>query len=194
MLNLVNPATGIGAPTFPLPPAVPVLDLASDECNSCTGEDERDLGDAPDSTNHFSVTMQAYAGVTAAFPTVRDLATGLPAGPFHRLLSQDSWLGDAVTNEEDADLLPDADLVTNLDPPTGVANRDGADDGVQFPVSLPPCQMTQFTYRMRVAAGTRDRYTNAWLDLNHNGQWGDTFTCQDQGQVYTVSEWVVLTA
>ncbi len=191
MLNLVNPATGIGVPTFPLPAAAAVLDLASDECNSCTGEDERDLGDAPDSTNHFSVTMQAYAGVAAAFPTVRDLATGLPAGPFHRLLSQDSWLGDAVTNEEDADLLPDADLVTNLDPPTDVANRDGADDGVQFPVSLPPCQMTQFTYRMRVASGIRDRYTNAWLDLNHNGQWGDTFTCQDQGQVHTVSEWVV---
>lgn len=189
MLHLVDPNTGLGVPTFPLP--VMVVDLASDECNSCTGKDERDLGDAPDSTNHFSAPMLAYPGVPAAFPSVRDLATGLPAGPFHRLLSQDSWLGDAVTHEEDADLPPDADLVTNLDPPLDIANRDGADDGVQFPISLPQCQLTQFTYRIRVATGVRDRYTNVWLDLNRNGQWGDTFTCQDQGQVHSVSEWVV---
>jgi hypothetical protein len=135
--------------------------------------------------------MTAYPGTTASFPSVRDIATGAPPGPFHRLLSQDSWLGAAVTDEEDADLLPDADLVTNIDPPTDTPDRDGADDGVQFPLSLPQCQLTQFTYQLTVNSGQRNRYTNAWIDLNRNGQWGDTFTCQDQGQTYTVSEWVV---
>jgi len=40
-----------------------------------------DLGDAPDSTNHFSLNMQAYgSGVQGRFPTVFDAATGLPHG------------------------------------------------------------------------------------------------------------------
>ena len=189
MLNQINPATGIGVPAFPIPAGM--LDLASDPCASCV-DDPPDLGDAPDSTNHTTATMTAYAGVTASFPTVRDIGTGAPPGPFHRLGSGDSWLGPAVTAEQDADQLPDADGVTNIDPLSDTSDRDGADDGVSFPISLPPCQTTSFNYVIRVLGGTRDRYTNVWFDFNRNGQWGDTFTCVDSSStVQTVHEWAV---
>lgn len=189
-LELINPNTGIGAVVMALPATV--LDLASDECNSCT-EGEPDVGDAPDSTNHNGLTMTAYPAINAAFPSVFDIATGLPPGPFHRLLSIDSLLGANVTSEKDADLLPDADLITNISPPVDLANRDGADDGVQAPLNLPACQLTQFNYILRVLNNTRNRYTNVWFDFNRNGQWGDQIQCTDPDtqQLVTVNEWAV---
>lgn len=42
-----------------------------------------DLGDAPDSSNHFGAPMLAYTGVPAAFPTVFDSPPGQPRGPKH---------------------------------------------------------------------------------------------------------------
>src|SRR5689334_18847464 len=89
-----------------------------------------DLGDAPDSTNHFGVGMAAYPAVLARYPTVFDPATGAPSGPLHINPAGNGWLGAAVSREADADLLPDADGVTNIDPPTNTANRDRFDDGV----------------------------------------------------------------
>jgi len=191
-LDLINPQTGIGAPTWMVPGAN-VVDLTSDECFSCI-EEGHDVGDAPDSTSHSANTsMTAYPGVTADFPSVIDLGTGFPPGPFHRLASQDSWLGESVTAEKDADLLPDDDLVTNILPPLDLADRDGADDGVLFPMNLPDCQMTQFQYVVTVLGGERDRYTNAWIDFNRNGHWGEQLQCVDPltQQLVTVDEWVV---
>lgn len=192
VLNLVNPQTGIGVavPMAGIP--INILDMASDECFSCA-EDDHDVGDAPDSTNHFSAPMLAYPAVQATFPSVLDLGTGIPPGPFHRLSSQDSWLGDGVNAEYDADWLPDADLVTNIGPLGDIADRDGLDDGVVFPLNLPACRMTQFNYVITVKNWTRYRYTNVWLDFNRNGQWGDQIQCidPDTQQLATVNEWAV---
>src|SRR3990172_3409409 len=189
--DLINPVTGIGASVFPIPIAIgSVWDLASDECFSCV-EAGHDVGDAPDSTTHFPNTpMTAYPGVNAAFPSVIDPGTGLPPGPFHRLLGEDSWLGQDVTAEKDADLLPDNDLVTNIDPPGDLADRDVADAGVLLPLNLPSCQMTQFQYIITVLSGTRNRYTNVWMDFNRNGQWGEQLQCVDPitQQLVTVNE------
>src|SRR5262245_24413515 len=117
----------------------------------------RDLGDAPDSTNHFGVAMTAYPGVPANFPTVFDPATGLPQGPLHFAPKADTWLGANVSGENDADLLPDADGVRNIIPPANNPDNDWFDDGV-FPVNpigikLPQCQQTNFNYIVTGAAG-----------------------------------------
>ena len=147
-----------------------------------------DLGDAPDSTNHFGVAMTAYPGVTALFPTVFDATTGLPVGPRH----QNNWplryhLGPSITNEREADIGPDADGINNIVPPTNNKNNDGADDGLTLPVSLPHCQTTTLTYSVTVlASGTTTAYFNAWLDYNRNGAWGDLLSCPG-----VVSEWAV---
>ncbi len=188
-LDLVNPTTGMGTPTWGILPWM--TDLASTPaCGECAVDEGRDFGDAPDSTNHFVTPMTAYVGVQALFPTVYDAATGSPSGPMHRL-SGDSWLGTIVTNEADADLLPDQDGLTNIDPPTDSSDRDGGDDGVVFPVSLPQCQLTQFQYRVNVSGPQMNRYVNVWFDFNRNGQWGDQIQCSYQGQPYTVAEWAV---
>jgi hypothetical protein len=191
-LQIVDRLSGVGVPV-PMP-GIPggMLDMASDECFSCV-ESGHDVGDAPDSTNHFSLPMTAYLAIGAQFPSVIDVGTGAPPGPFHRINSQDSWLGYNVNAEQDGDQLPDDDLVTNIYPPTNVADRDGADDGVLLPLYLPACRMAQINYRMTVRDGTHDRYTNVWFDFNRNGQWGDQIQCVDPDtqQLVTVNEWAV---
>jgi len=183
-------ARGALAPTSPIPPTI--KDLATTPQCITEAEELGDLGDAPDSTNHPAKVMTAYAGVNAGFPTVFDVATGSPEGPIHVVVGADSWLGVGVTEEKDADLLPDADGITNIDPLLDVKDRDGQDDGVSFPISLPQCQQTQFQYTVNVVGPTRTRYVNAWIDFNHDGDWADTLTCTDGGgQPRSVPEWVV---
>lgn len=189
-LDLINPSTGVGTTVWnQLPPYI--TDLASTPACNAGGTDEQgDLGDAPDSTNHFAVSMAAYPAVTAQFPSVYDTATGLPPGPFHRL-SGDSWLGALLAQEADADVFADQETLTNIDPPTSAPDRDGSDDGITLPLNLPQCQLTQFQYTINVAGPQMYRYTNAWFDFNRNGIWGDQIQCTFQGQPYTVSEWSV---
>src|SRR4051794_30476574 len=125
---------------------VPSLSLAGPSAAPAT---RGDLGDAPDSTNHFGAGMTAYPGIKGFFPTVFDPSTGLPQGPVHLSPKKDAWLGKDITDEFDADLLPDIDGITNLDPPADSPNRDRADDGVfalSPTMSLPQCQQTQFRY------------------------------------------------
>ncbi len=157
-----------------------------------------DLGDAPDSTNHFGAAMNAFGvgSPAARYPTVFDPATGPVQGPLHANING-VWLGAAVTCEQEADLLPDCDGITNIDPGTNAPNRDRADDGVA-PVSptinLPQCAPTQFRYIVTGAAappltGAR---VNVWFDWNRDGDWEDIFTCTTaSGAVLTVPEWAV---
>ncbi len=166
-----------------------ITDLASTPCRGSNAP-RADLGDAPDSTNHYAVGMTAYGGVQASFPVVYDMSTGFPQGPRHHAPRQYSWLGDDVSAEADADMLYDEDVITNIDPPADAPDRDGADDGVLFPIHLPQCQMTAMSYRLR-AGGQIDHYSNVWFDYNRNGQWGDQIQCMYQGQPYTVNEWAV---
>ncbi len=155
-------------------------------------EDEQsyDLGDAPDGTNHDGLTMNAYSGVPARFPTVFDPATGTPQGPRHTNPKADAWLGADVSGELEADLLPDSDGLSNLDPPNDAADRDRYDDGVNIPFALPPCQDVYFVYKLTIPPGTvgKDRYVNAWFDWNRDGDWEDVFTCETQ---YDAPEWAV---
>ncbi|GAB4200947.1 MAG: hypothetical protein OHK0022_22530 [Roseiflexaceae bacterium] len=156
-----------------------------------------DLGDAPDRTNHFGANMTAYGGIVPArYPTVFDPATGAPPGPLHANING-FWLGAAVTGEQDADQLPDADGITNIEPIPDIKNRDRADDGVP-PVSptitLPQCGTTQFRYIVTGAAAppVGSAYVNVWFDWNRDGDWEDIFTCTTaSGGVLTVPEWAV---
>ncbi|HEU4322385.1 MAG TPA: GEVED domain-containing protein [Roseiflexaceae bacterium] len=155
-----------------------------------------DLGDAPDRTNHFAANMTAFGGVVPArYPTVFDPATGAPPGPLHANING-FWLGQAVTGEQDADQLPDADAITNIDPPTNTPNRDRRDDGVP-PVSptinLPQCGQTQFRYIVTGAAAppVGQAYVNVWFDWNRDGDWEDIFTCSTSTGALIVREWAV---
>ncbi|HEU4322387.1 MAG TPA: GEVED domain-containing protein [Roseiflexaceae bacterium] len=157
-----------------------------------------DLGDAPDSTNHTGALMRAYGvgSPFARYPSVYAPATGAPSGPLHQVTTG-FWLGAGVTGEQDADLLPDAEGVTNIDPPTDTNNRDRGDDGVP-PVSptiaLPQCGATQFRYIVTGAAAppVATARVNVWFDWNRDGDWQDTFTCTNAaGAVLTVREWAV---
>jgi PKD repeat protein len=180
-------------------PPFPTKDYTTDarlwpECEPPPA-DGADLGDAPDSTNHAAMSMTAYPaggppGVTAQFPTVFDPVTGLPKGPLHRQPRADAWLGPRVTLERDADLLPDEDTVTNLDPRTDKPDRDKADDGVKVPVPAPHCIRTFFKYTVTVAPGApnRSRYVNVWFDWNRDGDWADALRCNKPGDA---PEWAV---
>ncbi len=140
-------------------------------------EPTADLGDAPDSTNHFGFKMDAYSGVPARFPTVYDPATGLPPGPKHLAPKGLAWLGKDVSFEDEADVPPDQDGVTNIDPSANLANRDGFDDGVALPVAIPlNCGYTQFKYTVTSTVATR-LYVNVWIDFNRDGDWEDAFKC-----------------
>lgn len=152
-----------------------------------------DLGDAPDSSNHFGAQMTTYGGAVAAgFPTVFDVLTGVAQGPRHTAPPADIFLGGGVSLEGDADRLPDQDFVPNIDPPKNKGDQDWADDGVQFPIALPSCMLTTFQYDVTVVAGPSTRFVNAWLDINRDGDWADTIGCFDpeRGAVY-VAEWAV---
>ncbi|MEZ4862445.1 MAG: GEVED domain-containing protein [Caldilineaceae bacterium] len=148
-----------------------------------------DLGDAPDSTNHGGTPMTAYPGpIMGRYPTVFDPATGTPQGPRHLFPRADAWLGPRVSGERDADLLPDEDLSTNLQPAADIADQDRYDDGIAKWPTLKPCAMTDMAVNVTVAGGLRERYINVWVDWNRDGDWEDSFDCAD-GTV--VSEWAV---
>ncbi|QLQ07290.1 MAG: hypothetical protein HZY76_15515 [Anaerolineae bacterium] len=126
-------------------------------------------GDAPDSSNHYGVAMTAYTGpptVNASYPTVYDPGLGAPYGPLHRYPYADAWLGTSVATERDADLLPDADGWTNIDPSNNFSNRDNYDDGVNTgAINLVHCTPTTVTFVVNVQSlATRTRYVNIWFD------------------------------
>ena len=102
-------------------------------------------GDAPSSYNHSDSPMTTHiTGTVASFPVVWDWDGNMAATPpsygfCHWSSLVPSYLGITVTHELDADLMPDRDGVTNIDPATDTPDRDGADDGVTFPSLLPHC-------------------------------------------------------
>jgi uncharacterized protein YegL len=154
-----------------------------------------DLGDAPDSSNHFGTSMTAYTApltVTAAFPSVFDTTTGLPPGPNHLSPDTDVWLGYDVSREADADLPPDEDLETNIEPLLDLPNQDLHDDGPVFPFALPACDETGVEFVVTVAAGPSTRYVNLWVDYNQDGDWEDLVQCNRPGHgIVSVPEWSV---
>ncbi len=143
-----------------------------------------ETGDAPDSTNHFGISMSAYGnpGVNAIqgnFPTVADSALGAPVGMCHYVAPNGAYLGAGRSAERDADLPVDADGITNLIPTSNVNDAD-SDDGLILPKTawyngVP----TTITYIVSVpnggVAGTR--YVNVWFDWDRDGAWGGDADC-----------------
>lgn len=152
----------------------------------------QDYGDAPDSNNRAGLSMTAYPGVPARFPTVAQ--TVEPSGPVHTAVSTRLRyiLGYGISAEESADAGADDDGFNNIVPQFDEADRDGRDDGVALPDHLPHCERVQ----IQVAVTVFDRgqqfpenvFVNLWLDFDRNGQWGEQKTCPN-GVVST--EWAV---
>ena len=169
-----------------------------------------DLGDAPDSTNHYGVSMSAYPGaypgVEAHFPTVYTGTTPLePHGPMHRLAGSlatagpiDSCLGTNVSAEGEADRSFDEDAGVwgashNISPTVDFSNGEGSffypEDGLWLPGVLNHCASHTLNYQVTLAPGTAPiHYINVWLDWNRDGDWGDVFTCTVPGDA---PEWAV---
>lgn len=177
-----------------------ITDMASEPSGFCATPTPEptpfalgDLGDAPDSSNNVpNRPMTTYGGVPADFPTVFTWWTGLAQGPKH--FSQgDAVLGTSGTQEFDADVMPDTDGMTNLDPSIMVDDRDGGDDGLASPIGLPHCQTTTADFSVDVAGAAQPRYVSIWFDFNRDGDWRDTLNCIDpiSGQNQVVPERVV---
>jgi hypothetical protein len=149
-------------------------------------------GDAPSSYNHTAVTMTTHiTGTEASFPVVWDWdGTMDPAPPSYGFCHWSSlvpsFLGITVTHELDADVLPDRDGVTNIDPTSNTPDRDDAEDeGVAFPTILPHCGTATVNVVGENNLGL-DLSLNAWADWNRDGDWDDTSICECE-----ISEWVI---
>jgi hypothetical protein len=133
-------------------------------------------GDAPASDSHAPYTMTTYpgSGVQANFPVVWDWNGTLGLSPygFCHYASGTSFLGTAPTYELDADVLPDDDSVTNIDPATDTPDRDGSDDGVTFPLILPH-NGTAIVHVEGENHSGGSLYLNAWADWTRDGDWED---------------------
>jgi plastocyanin len=166
----------------------------------------RDLGDAPDSTNHYGAGMRAYPSaipVLAAFPTVFTGTRPLePHGPLH-LHARPYHLGRHVSFETEADIGPDADGRNNIVPRLDRPNLDRWDDGLDLrQVHFDHCQRARFPVVVNVTPpvaqsvdGMRPRlYLNVWVDSNRDGDWADSFRgCPSAGPAleHIVIDWPV---
>lgn len=140
-----------------------------------------DLGDAPDSTNHAGIPMEAYPGVRANFPTVFDPAVSNPPGPAHAR-PRHFHLGRSVDLEVDADL----GAAPNIDPTGGSADHDLFDDGaIPHAWDLTHCRPTTVEVRIFVSPAAaawfgeagRQGYLNGWIDANRDGDWAGNVRC-----------------
>ena len=156
--------------------------------------DPWEVGDAPTSWNHGPNTpMTAYPGVLANFPVVAGVATPTDGHGMCHLGIAASYLGPAPlpskSFENDADLPPDQDGPTNIDPLTNTADRDGHDDGVTFPAILPSCTPVLIDVEGSIEGmmGPPPVYwVEVWADWNRDGDWNDTDLC-----ACGVDEWAV---
>jgi plastocyanin len=148
-----------------------------------------DVGDAPDSTNHFGTAMVAYPalGNQANYPTVFDPTTGADQGPLHRN-PHPFHLGERFSIEGDADTLPDQDLVRNIVPPANDPDNDRADDGVGIgQINFADCTTTMIPVKVFIGpnaaaffaahVGNGTGYLNVWVDGNRDGDWADVRPC-----------------
>lgn len=92
-----------------------------------------------------------------------------------------SYLGPSVgpskNYELDADLLPDQDGKTNINPPAGTPDWDGHDDGIfSWPPVLPQCGPAIFQVQVNNNSGGT-LYLNGWADWNRDGDWEDGSVC-----------------
>lgn len=154
-----------------------------------------DLGDAPDSSNHAGVGMEAYPGVPAKYPTVFNVAAP-ERGPRH-IITRPFHLGRGVTEEREADLGVDMDPTNNLLPKLNRPDMDGRDDGlVHNELTFAHCKVVRFPVLVSIDAGAlallpdgekKIGYVNVWLDSNRDGDWQDRFECPTDQQQPAIS-------
>lgn len=162
-----------------------------------------DLGDAPDSTNHHGQNNTAYpgTGTPGQFPTVWDVPAGQVAGPRHRNVTLEGWLGTYISPETEADQGPDLDGPNNILRSAGgaigdVADNDRGDDGWRNrELKFFNCQRATLDIRVsKDAAATRNfMYLNVWFDGNRDGDWQDLGQCQanENEPAQASYEWIV---
>lgn len=159
-----------------------------------------DLGDAPDSTNHYGLAMEAYSGVPARFPTVFDSAPD--RGPKH-LFTRPVHLGRGVSEEREADIGLDADPTNNIVPPSNRANLDKFDDGlVHADLLFEHCKVTRIPVQVSidpaVLATLPDNekpvmFLNVWVDSDRSGIWQERYECpSSDGTTIFGSEHIVV--
>jgi len=140
-----------------------------------------EVGDAPDSRNHFNDTlMTAYSATPApaTYPVVADPMLNVgPNGHGFCHFPNESYLGTYKSYERDADLTPDQDNQTNIDLLQDAADRDElpqnppGDDGLVLPQTMLACAPNQIT--INGYADNPDMYVNVWVDWNQDGDWSD---------------------
>lgn len=150
-------------------------------CEGVFGPEKPDLGDAPDSSNYYDKIMSAYPGtpsIQGHFPTVFDDGLDIgPFGPAHKNTQPVAYLGAAITGENEADRGIDEDGENNIMPSLNVANLDGGDDGIVFPLNLPHCGWAKINYSVTIIDPDAPLWVNIWLDWNRDGDWDDTVDC-----------------
>lgn len=178
-------------------------DPASDAC-FWEGETEDYLvepellegGDAPTSDSHSPYTMTTYAGsdVQANFPVVwdwnRTLGFSPPLYGFCHYSPGTTYLGSPPSFELDADVPPDQDLVTNIDPATNTPDRDLSDDGVTFPGGLPRCVTSTVSFLGHNGSGGT-LYLNLWADWNRDGDWEEGTQCGCGDHEWAIQDYAI---
>jgi len=97
------------------------------------------------------------------------------------------------SGERDADLSPDDDFITNIDPSSDTADRDGHDDGVTFPAVLPHCSPVTISVEgfIPVVGGPGPFYIEAWFDWHRDGDWNDGGVCGCGDDEWAIQDWPV---
>ncbi|HJX37617.1 MAG TPA: GEVED domain-containing protein, partial [Anaerolineae bacterium] len=160
-------------------------------------------GDAPSSHYHGGPIppMETYpgSGVSAQYPVVWDWDGTLGAGPvtgyygFCHHSPGTAYLGSPPSYELDADLLPDQDQATNIDPASNTPDRDLSDDGVTFPGPLPHCVPVNVLFTGHNSSGAT-LYLNAWADWNRDGDWEDGSLCSCGDHEWAIQDYAISTS
>ncbi|MBD3249873.1 S8 family serine peptidase, partial [Candidatus Woesearchaeota archaeon] len=179
-----------------------------------------DLGDAPDSCNHFYTDMETdpsmfSSGITADYPTVHNTTLkdncGKTYGPCHE--NYFLILGRNITFEDEADVGNDEDFPdNNIKPNANESDFDsvigtsfGMDDGLGSTginytndmFNWEHCQNVSIPIDINISGGPYAADWNAtlniWIDYNKDGNWADSPWSQDTVMcgMQSVSEWVV---
>jgi hypothetical protein len=160
-----------------------------------------DIGDAPTRFNNSGSVMTAYPaggppGVVASFPVCLGTSSPDGYGMCHAARSP-SFLGPvpfpSKSGEADADTLPDIDGLTNIDPSSDTADRDGHDDGVKFPAVLPHCSPVTISVEgfIPVVGGPGPYYVEGWFDWERDGDWNGGSFCGCGDDEWAIQDWPV---
>ena len=137
-----------------------------------------DVGDAPDSTNHFGAAMTAYPGVQADFPTVIDRGDWTAGWPGMR---PPAAAAPGRARGGRAGCGPGAGAAQSRPACQRREPRPLRRRRAIHAWSLTRCQVTSFPVRIFISPAAAARFQqaeakatlNVWLDGNRDGDWAD---------------------